>query len=437
LRLVWPYFRCLYYSFFPHKRPEYFNAAWKNPFLRVGKDRLPELNCQEEQEVFFFLPMVDWHSRMQRSQHLAEALAQMGHVCVYLNPHLGLEYLTPAPFSQEPRLSLLDERIFELHVHLPAERAFDARMPTSGEVRRIVDACCQIVHELGIRKAWQIVSAPAWLEVALQMRERFQFPFVYDCHDYLPGFHRLAHEIVDWESPALAQCDLAMFSSRHLMELHTLLSPDLSPKTVLVRNANRPADFIPRKYRSRADSRRPMAGYIGSLDHWFDVELMEGVIERQPGYDFVFAGRVEDTKVLRLKRYSNVKLLGEIAYREVPLLLSRCDVGIIPFEKVPLTLSTNPVKLYEYFAAALPVVSTALPEVEQFGKLVYIADSPADFSRQLSEAVGEWDHSLREERLITASRENWNRRADVLLDSLQWLRRPTEEAVSNHSPVRK
>ncbi len=380
--------------------------------------------------------MVDWHARMQRSQHLAIALADMGHVCIYLNPHLGLEYLTPALVSPEARLSAISPGIYELHVHLPAEHAVDSRMPTRTEIERIVVACRQVVLELGINHAYQIVSTPAWLGVVTRLRELFGFPLLYDCHDYLSGFHRLAREIIDWESSALEQCDLAMFSSRHLVDLHAVLSPGLASKALLLRNANRPEDFARHPPVALGKS-RPTVGYVGSLDHWFDVELVRAVVQLQPEYDFVFAGRIEDSRIYELKRYPNIRFVGEIAYKQVPEFLQRCHAGIIPFERIPLTLSTNPVKLYEYFSAGLPVVSTRLPEVEMYGSLVYLADTPGEFSTRLTEAINERDSTLRNLRIRTGHSESWKSRAEDLLVSLRWFDTPAGEAgyLPNRSRV--
>ena len=82
-------------------------------------------------------------------------------------------------------------------------------------------------------------------------------------------------------------------------------------------------------------------------------------------------------------------------------------VALIPFRINPLTLMTNPIKMYEYFSCGLPVVSTPLPEVQAMGDLVYVGATPADFARQVSRALEEDDPSQRARRREIALRESW------------------------------
>lgn len=55
----------------------------------------------------------------------------------------------------------------------------------------------------------------------------------------------------------------------------------------------------------------------------------------------------------------------------MPVYLINADVGIIPFKKDPLSQSINPVKLYEYLAAGLPLASSYMEEIRQFKDVVF------------------------------------------------------------------
>jgi len=65
------------------------------------------------------------------------------------------------------------------------------------------------------------------------------------------------------------------------------------------------------------------------------------------------------------------------------------------------------------------VVSTALPEVEKFAGLVYLADTPAVFVRQLEAAILEQDPLLPEQRLAIAAQESWQTRMKQLVELVQ------------------
>jgi hypothetical protein len=73
--------------------------------------------------------------------------------------------------------------------------------------------------------------------------------------------------------------------------------------------------------------------------------------------------------------------------RRLPGYCRRFDIAILPFAVNELTLNANPLKLREYLAAGLPVVSTAIPEVERFGRLVRLGRSADDFLAHLDQLL--------------------------------------------------
>ena len=66
----------------------------------------------------------------------------------------------------------------------------------------------------------------------------------------------------------------------------------------------------------------------------------------------------------RLKGLPNVHLLGPHPYESLAGFAKGFTAAILPFKVNRLTQNVNPIKLREYLAAGLPVVSTALPEVQ-------------------------------------------------------------------------
>jgi glycosyltransferase involved in cell wall biosynthesis len=357
--------------------------------------------------------MTDWHARIQRSQQLAKALATSGHQCVYVNPHLGLEYPRPYWFDRHTRFSKLSQGLLELHVHLPREHELSQRTLSTAESRRIANEIGKLVEISGISTAALIVSFPAWLEVAESLSQRHGFPIIYDCHDWLPGFGRIAPHILELERDLLQRADLVVCSSQDLMDRITGRQPN-HMKCALIRNATDLAigDTTPRK--PGGDPVRTI-GYIGALDSWFDVESVAQMARDHPGWKFVLVGRMEDKRILKLNEFGNVEFLGEVPHSAIAAFLGAWDVAMIPFLVNDLTVATNPIKLYEYFSAGLPVISSRLPEVELYPDLVYIADTPREFSAMVTQAVQE-DASLKKRRVGVSRRETWSARAETLMD---------------------
>jgi hypothetical protein len=103
-------------------------------------------------------------------------------------------------------------------------------------------------------------------------------------------------------------------------------------------------------------------------------------------------------------------------------------VGLSPRRILPLTEAMNPVKLYEYLSAGRPVVAFYLPELWQFGELVYSART----AEALLEAVGTASAEPRDAAIVArrrnfAAQQTWSERAvsslrQRPLNCCRWIR---------------
>jgi glycosyltransferase involved in cell wall biosynthesis len=127
----------------------------------------------------------------------------------------------------------------------------------------------------------------------------------------------------------------------------------------------------------------PVAAYVGHLAPWLDFPLLLHLAEQQPPMGLVLAGPVAPEvagQVRRLEALPGVRILPPVPHHAVPGLLRGAAVGLVPFQCTPLTRAVNPVKLYEYAALDLSIVSTAFsPDVLAFGPAVDVCPSPEAF----------------------------------------------------------
>jgi len=175
---------------------------------------------------------------------------------------------------------------------------------------------------------------------------------------------------------------------------------------------NQPKDHILSKYR------KPIIGYFGSISDWFDIDLIVYLAKNCPQFTFVMIGHTFGANIRTLKKFSNVFFLGERPYSELPKYLHEFDVCIIPFKKTKLIEATHPIKLYEYFAAGKPVVTTDMPEIYPMAKICYVSKSKEDFLNNLKKAANESEQTLEKERIEFSSKNTWENRFKKLYEKL-------------------
>jgi len=162
----------------------------------------------------------------------------------------------------------------------------------------------------------------------------------------------------------------------------------------------------------------PIVGFIGLLADWVDVALIRAVAEAHPECSVALVGKV-DTDVSSLRGLPNVHFLGRKPYTEIPGYCRGIDVGIVPFRMNALTMRANPLKLREYLAAGLPVVSTPLPEVLRYRPLVGFGGTPPEFVAAVEAALHARSYQQEHARVEAMRHESWEARVDQIASLLE------------------
>jgi len=130
-----------------------------------------------------------------------------------------------------------------------------------------------------------------------------------------------------------------------------------------------------------ADIPSPRAVYVGTVAEWFDTGLIARTARALPDVSFVIIGP-GSTRLHALAGLGNVYCLGTRPYAAIPAYFQHAALGLIPFARdshADFVDSINPLKLYEYMAAGLGVVSTAFRQISELASPARIATSPEDF----------------------------------------------------------
>jgi len=301
---------------------------------------------------------------------------------------------------------------------------------TVGEAqhRRAAARAYSAAGRLGIRSPLVWISYPMPLPPA---PDGLAPPVVYDCMDRWTDFpnalsdERYRSLVTNAEQGLLDSADLVLCSAEGLYQAKLKTARGA---VLLVRNGADVEHFAPKRRpvpKELAGLPGPIVGYIGAVADWFDFELVRSAALSRPEWSFVFIGALfgsksaGDPRSLRLiADLPNVHLLGARPYRELPPYLEAFDVATIPFKINGLTEDTDPIKVYEYLAAGVPVVSTPLPEVRRLPG-VRLASDAAGFVEQCEAARRErFDARLIADRIGVATENSWAARARVAWDAV-------------------
>lgn len=374
-------------------------------------------------DVFVFA-IIDWHFRIQRPQQIARALAARGHRVYYLTNHFA-DAPTPGYTLEEiePGLPLVQ-------VKLAAQGAppiyFDA--PSAETMGQLRAGLAELLLRERPARCIALVEHPWWWDLSAALPNS---TCVYDCMDHHEGFGNVPEVLLRIQERVFAQADVVTVTSQWLAERVAAQHGGSARSPHLIRNGCDHAFFSAAPAVIHRDPRgRRTIGYFGAIAEWFDIDLVRRVASAFADARVLLIGNDTVGARDRLADLANVEFTGEVPYAELPAYYHGFDVCLLPFRVVPLTLATNPVKVYEYLAAGKPVVAVDLPEIAQFGDLVYRAGDSTAFVAAVAEALAEnGDSGRRTARSRFAAQQTWSVRAEQLADLVLTHREPRVSVI--------
>jgi glycosyltransferase involved in cell wall biosynthesis len=250
---------------------------------------------------------------------------------------------------------------------------------------------------------------------------------IYHCVDEYTAFSGVASQhLAELEEQLLKKSDVVIVSADLLYQSKSKFNPN----TFIVRHG---VDY---KHFSKALAEEtqipdeikllphPIIGFFGLIADWVDVDLMAYVASKFPEGSLVVLGK-STTDVSVLERQPNAYLLGRKPYQNLPAYCKGFDVALMPFRINELTLNANPLKVREYLAAGLQVVSTPIPEVQVLG-LCRIAGDKDDYVEQIIQALA--DPGPSRERSLAIQHESWEAKLKEISDYLGPLTKSAESS---------
>jgi GT2 family glycosyltransferase len=280
----------------------------------------------------------------------------------------------------------------------------------------VTKALENLFEDFKIKESVAFVEFPLWYPLVEWVKDKYETRVIFDCLDEFKGFGNVKTDIEQTEEMLLKSSDFCITTS---VRLHEKLK-NKCKNIAVVRNATEFEHFhrLPENDVLK-DIKRPIIGYYGAIAEWFDTDTVEHIAVQKPDWSIVLIGHTFGSDINRLKKYKNVHLLGEMPYDDLPKYLYWFDVCMIPFKINELTLSTNPVKFYEFISSGKPVVSSKLPELLPYAEFLYLSEGKEEFLKNIEVALKENDEDLKTGRVELARANDWNGRFNEIQNYIQ------------------
>ena len=245
----------------------------------------------------------------------------------------------------------------------------------------------RLTRRLGVRRPLLWLFNPGlWDEVG-RWEERLAIYHLVDEYTAYTSNPSLQASLAADERQIMAKVDMVFVTSQKLLESKRALHS----KVFLVPNGvDYEAFAAARPDAELSRLQRPIIGYVGALKAKIDFVLLRRVAEANPDATVLLVGPldagVDEGEWKALVARPNVHFAGTRPVGDVPGVVAACDIGLLPYRRMPWTEHINSLKLNEYLAAGLPVVALDLPMVADVRDLLYVARDQDEFLARVREA---------------------------------------------------
>ena len=186
-----------------------------------------------------------------------------------------------------------------------------------------------------------------------------------------------------------------------------------------------------------------VVGFLGSLKPWHGMDdllvAFSRLHRRDPAYRLLIVGDgpqrpAIETTCRRERVAGSVRITGNVSYAEIPRLLWQMDVGLAPYPSLP-DFYFSPLKIYEYMAARVPIVASAIGQISEIltHRQTALLHPPGNIGKMVEHIERLRAHPglrarlARQARRLMVKRFTWDRNAARVLAMVDSLRRAKRE----------
>lgn len=353
------------------------------------------LKKNKKKQIFVFYPGYDWYMKMyQRPQHMAVHFSEENILFFYCTANWndkvdGFEHIKDNLYVTN-EYELLKEMVPHYTLYLYANE----------------NGC--YLNEL---------------KDILNKGNNLLYEYIDDLHEDLTGISKELLERHKWvlknkKIPVVATASYLYKKAAKIRGSENNIL--LSTNGVVYEDFHITSDLaIPEKIKKIVAQKKNIIGYYGALAKWFDYDLIEKMAKEHPEWNILLIGIIYDDSFAKynyFKKLKNVYYIGTVDYKELVKYGNCCNVLTIPFLINEITLSTSPVKVFEYMSMEKPIVTTDLPECRKY-KSVMIAKDHDDFIEKVKVGIKLQNDEIYKEILRKEALENtWTNKVKEILE---------------------
>jgi glycosyltransferase involved in cell wall biosynthesis len=279
----------------------------------------------------------------------------------------------------------------------------------------------RVLEREGFVPATYYVWQPGYQDTVARLKTQ---PIVYHCYDKYDRYvGSRAHEMRRQETWLARHAQLCVAASAELGEY----LEELGARDVLILRHGVDVDRF-RPGLTPADGLsgipHPRIGVVARFNEGLDIATLEYLARQRPQWSLVLIGGQHFTdghareRFGRLSALPNVHHVGPQPPNQVPNWLNGLDVALMCYDLAAWGPYNQPIKMYEYLACGLPVVSSNVRAARELETLVTCCDAAEEWVGAIEHALGANSPAAVSCRLAFARANTWDRRASELRSAL-------------------